>query len=267
MVKSMQDGGYAAEIKRQDEVLRRKRRLATVYRRRRIRFALGFAAFCLVVAGIVILATASGTTERVGAGEGRPPSAPVTATGQEWPAFARMGDRNLLLPVAADDATIIAYQGVSDERAVALTPIGEQANANAVVRFFRGIFSSEPSVRYYVLDGTGGEDTTSVMVGAAAGSPVTAPITGVVTTVKEYLLYGKYTDVQIGIRPEKTSGLTVTLLFISDPVVSIGDIVTAGKTPLGKVRECPAELGAGLSVYTYEAGAHVYLQVTEEPVN
>jgi hypothetical protein len=265
-VKLMQDRGYAAEIQRQDEVLRHKRRLATVYRRRRMRFALGFAAFCLVIAGIVILATASGTTEQVDP-QGRPPSAPVTATGQEWPAFARMGDRNLLLPVAAGDATIIAYQGVSDERAVALTPIGEQANANTVVRFFRGVFSSEPSVRYYVLDGAGGEDTTSVMVGAAAGSPVTAPITGVVTTVKEYLLYGKHTDVRIGIRPEKTSGLTVTMLFISDPVVSIGDIVTAGKTLLGKVRECPAELGAALSQYTYEAGAHVYLQVTEEPVN
>ena len=69
------------------------------------------------------------------------PSAPVAATGEGRPAFARLGDRNLLLPVAAQDATIIAYQPVSDERAVALSPIGDQANANSVVRFFRGIFS------------------------------------------------------------------------------------------------------------------------------
>ena len=71
----------------------------------------------------------------------RSPSAPVAADGEPHPAFARLGDRNLLLPVAAHDATIIAYQAVSDERAMALTPIGEQANANALVRFFRGIFS------------------------------------------------------------------------------------------------------------------------------
>lgn len=265
----MQDGSYAAEVTRQDDVLRRKRRRETIYRRRRIRFALVFAAICIVVAGIVIIATARGATEKVGT-QGlleRSPSAPVAATGQEKPPFARMGDRNLLLPVSAGDATIIAYQAVSDERALALTPLGEQANANAVVRFFRGIFSSDPAVRYYILHGTGGHETASVMVGAPVGSAVYAPITGVVTTVKEYLLYGKYTDVQIGIRPEKTSGLTVTMLFINDPVVSIGDIVTAGKTRLGTVRDCPEELAAGLSEYTHEAGAHVYLQVTEEPVN
>jgi len=56
------------------------------------------------------------------------------------------------------------------------------------------------------------------------------------------MLYGKYPDVQIDIRPEKTSGVTVSLLFIADPVVSIGDMVQAGKTQLGKVRECPKEL-------------------------
>jgi hypothetical protein len=268
----MQEGVHAAEMQRRDESFRRKRRLATVYRRRRVRFALGFAVVCLIIAGIVIAVTTSRTTEQVGtqqllAGGERSPSAPVAATGVEYPAFARLGDRNLVLPVAADDATIIAYQALSDERAVVLTPIGDQANANALVRFFRGLFSSDPAVRYYLLAGTGGDDTTSVMVGAPAGSPVIAPISGVVSAVKEYLLYGKYTDVQVDIRPDKTSGITVSLLFISDPVVSIGDIVTAGKTPLGKVRECPEELGANLAEYTHDSGSHVYLQVTEEPVN
>ncbi|NLE11319.1 MAG: M23 family metallopeptidase [Actinobacteria bacterium] len=265
----MQDGAYAAEIQRRDEALRRKRRRASVYRRRRTRFALAFAGVCVFVACIVVIATAGGTMTRVDSGVllERSPSAPVAATGQERPAFARMGDRNLLLPVAAGDATIIAYQTVIDERAVALTPLGEQANANAVVRFFRDTFSSDPLVRYYLLEGADAKNATSVKVGAAAGSAVYAPITGVVCSVKEYLLYGKYTDVEIGIRPEKSSGLKVTMLFVSDPVVSIGDIVTAGKTRLGSVRQCPEELGAGLSVFTHEAGAHIHLQVTEEPVN
>jgi hypothetical protein len=264
----MQEGSYAAEIQHQDELLRRKRRLATVYRRRRMRFAVGFAVICLVVAGIVIATTASGTTEQVDAQRlARSESAPVAATEEKHPAFARLGERNILLPVAADDATIIAYQAVSDERALALTPIGDQANANALVRFFRAIFSSDPAVRYYLIDGAKGEPTTSAMVGALAGTDVFAPISGVVTGVKEYLLYGKYTDVQVDIRPEKSSGITVSLLFIADPVVSIGEAVTAGETPLGKVRECPAELGEALAVYTHDSGSHVYLQVVEEPVN
>ncbi|NLV72051.1 MAG: hypothetical protein GXY46_05525 [Actinobacteria bacterium] len=87
------------------------------------------------------------------------------------------------------------------------------------------------------------------------------------TGVKEYLLYGKYSDVQIDIRPENSSGITVSLLLVSDPTVSIGEVVTAGKTQLGKVRECPEELGQTLALYTHDCGAHVHMQVLEEPVN
>jgi hypothetical protein len=268
----MQQGAQAARRPRPDEVFRRKRRLATVYRRRRIRLAIGFGILCLVVAGIIIALSVGGTTEQVGAqgqlvGGSRAPAAPVAADGEEHPAFARLGDRNMLLPVAARDATIIAYQAVSDERAVVLTPIGEQANANALVRFFRSIFSSPPAVRYYYLEGGAGPVTTSVLVGAAAGSPVTAPISGLVIAVKDYMLFGRYPDVQIDIQPEKTSGVTVSLLFIQDPSVSIGDLVTAGKTKLGYVRQCPDQLAASLAVYTHDAGAHVYMQATEEPVS
>ena len=259
-------------MRRRDELLRQKRRLAQVQRRRRLRLAVAFGVLSLVVACVVIVAIAGGSTERVGPqaylvnGE-RSPSAPVAINGEPHPAFARLDDRNLLLPVARADATIVAYQAVSDERAIEVNPIGERANANALIRFFRGIFSSEPLVRYYILDGPYGGRPTSVMVGARVGSPVTAPISGSVVAVKEYMLYGKYPDVQIDIKPEQTSGVTLSLLFIEDPVVSIGDIVTAGKTQLGKVRSCPEDLGESLSVYTKEAGAHVYMQVTEEPVD
>jgi hypothetical protein len=231
-----------------------------------------FGLLCLVVAAVLIAVFAGGTTEQVDVqnllvGDAPAGSAPVSATGETRPAFARLGDRNLLLPVAAGDATIIAYRPVSDERAVALSPIGDQANANAVVRFFRGIFSGEPLVRYYLLDGEGGAATSSVLIGAPAGSPVTAPVSGVVTAVKQYKLYGKYDDVQIDIRPEELSGDTVSLMFISDPVVTIGEVVSAGKTQLGKVRECPLELGTTLAAYTHDSGAHVHMMVTEEPID
>jgi hypothetical protein len=268
----MREGVTAPDTWRQEEILRRKRRLATTYRRRRIRLAVAFGIFCLLIAGILIAVYAGGATEQVNTqnllvGDTPNASAPVSATGETRPAFARLGDRNLLLPVAAGDATIIAYQPVSDERAVPLDPLGDQANANALVRFFRGIFSGEPLVRYYLIAGEGREATGSVLIGAPAGSPVTAPVSGVVTAVKQYKLYGKYDDVRIDIRPEDLSGDTISLMFISDPVVSIGEVVTAGKTQLGKVRECPAELGATLAQYTHDSGSHVNMIVTEEPID
>jgi len=260
------------DTRRQKELLERKRRLASRYRRRRIRFAVGFAVFCLAIATIAVVATRGGSTAQVAtedllAESSAAASAPVNATGEERPAFARLGDRNMILPVAAGDATIIAYQPISDERALALVPIGDKANTSAIVRFFRGIFAGEPLVRYYQLDGEGSSPTNSVLIGAPVGSLVTSPVSGTVTGVKEYKLYGKYDDVQIEIRPEELSGTTVSIMFISDPVVSIGEVVSAGKTQLGKVRECPSELAAPIARYTHDSGAHVHIKVTEEPID
>jgi len=237
-----------------------------------MRFAVAFAVVCLLVAGVLIATSAGGSTAQVNSQNllvsGQPSaSAPVQVGGEEHPAFARLDDRNLLLPIAAEDATIIAYQGVSDEGAIPIEAMGERSNANGLVRFFRSIFSGDPSVRYFVLAGEGSAETTSVLIGALPGSPVTAPISGVITGVKEYKLHGKYDDVQVDIRPQGASGTTVSLLFISDPVVSIGEVVTAGKTQLGKVRQCPPELGQALSYYSHDSGSHVHLQATEEPIS
>jgi len=259
----------APKVSAPQEASARRPRPPSVYRRRRLRLVWALGALCLLIVAIVIAAAASNdsgqvTDETLTAGLMRSTSAPVTAVGDQHPAFTRLGDRNLLLPVAAGDATIIAYQAISDERAVALTPIGDKINTNALVRFFRGIFSGEASVRYYQLEGVDGAPTSSVLVGAAPGSPVTAPVTGVVTKVKEYLLFGKYEDFQIEIRPEKMGGVTVTLIFIDEPAVSIGDSVTAGKTWLGKVRECPQGLNDILCDYTHDSGSHVMMYVTGE---
>jgi murein DD-endopeptidase MepM/ murein hydrolase activator NlpD len=268
----MREGITAPDTWRHDELIRRKQRRAKVYRRRRIRFGVGFVVFCLAVAAAIVIATNGGSAslvspESVLAIASPSASSPVAVDGTTYPAFARLGDRNLTLPIAAGDATIIAYQPISDERALALTPVGEQANANAVVSFFRGIFAGEAPVRYYQLKGEGNVPTNSVLIGAPAGSPITAPVSGTVTGVKEYKLYGKYDDVQISIRLEDLSGVTVSLMFASDPAVSIGQQVSAGKTQLGKVRECPPELGGVLATYTHDSGSHVHLKVTEEPVN
>ena len=262
----------SSKVTREDGLIRRKRRNETLYRKRRIRFAAGLAVLCLAIAGIIIAVTAGGSTAQIGSqgllvSSGPSPSAAVAADPETYPAFARIGDRNLLLPVAAGNATIIAYQPVSDDRAVQFSPTGEQANSNALVRFFRGIFAGAPSVRYYLLTGQGSGATGSILVGAAAGSPVRAPVSGTVTAVKQYKLYGKYDDVQIDIRPDEMSGITFSILFVEDPVVSIGEVVTAGKTGLGKVRECPQELGKQLSIYTHDSGSHVFMQATEEPIS
>jgi hypothetical protein len=238
-----------------------------------MRFLLGLLGACLLIVVIVVVAAAVSnnrsqlSAEELLAGGSQSPTAPVSATGEARPAFARFGNKPLLLPVAAADATIIAYQPVGDDSAIALTPIGQKVNVNAFVRFFRNLFGGEAPVRYYQLEGEAGEPTTSVLVGAPPDSPVSSPISGVVVGVTPYKLFGKYDDYRIDIRPEETGGVTVTLLFIDNPVVSIGERVTAGKTQLGTVRRCPQEIGNTLAEYTHDTGSHIHLQVSEEPIS
>jgi hypothetical protein len=101
----------------------------------------------------------------------------------------------------------------------------------------------------------------SVDVGAPTGTPIVATVSGVVTGVTEYLLYGKYTDVQIDIAPDGVSDATLSILFVDEPAVTIGQTIEAGKTQLGLVREPAGELGARIAELTHDSGAHIHIQV------
>ena len=192
---------------------------------------------------------------------------PVEASGESRPFFASLEGQNLVLPVAARDATVIAYQPADDERAVPLEPVGRQVNGGVVSRSIGRVFSQDSSVRYYVLEGDGRvvAPTGAVAIGAPAGSVITSPVSGEVTGVKRYRLLGKYDDIQIDIRPAKVSGVTISLLFVAEPAVSIGQTVVAGTTQIGTVRDAPGDLGAKVAALTHDSGSHVHIQVTQEP--
>ncbi|GAB4253313.1 MAG: hypothetical protein Kow00129_14300 [Thermoleophilia bacterium] len=192
-------------------------------------------------------------------------AAPVQ-TEEVYPVFAKLEDRNLVLPVAASRATIIAYGASSNEAAVPLEPLGSQVNGGVVSRGLERVFSGESTIKYYLLGSEGRSvcKTGTVAVGAAPGTPVMSPVNGTVTGVRAYMLYGKYEDVQIDIRPEGLGDLTVSLLLIEEPVVNIGQTVTAGKTQLGKVRAPQGDIGERLTEFTHDSGSHLHMEVTRD---
>lgn len=241
-------------------------------RRHRLRFFTLLALLLLVVGAFSTVALAGHITRQVPNSEllvadASDGTGPVGVTGDARPFFARLRGQNLVLPVPSKDATIIAYQPAGDERAIPLDPVGRQVNGSVVSRSIQRVLARKASVQYYVLKGTGRvvAPTGAVDVGAAPGTVITSPVSGEVTGVKKYRLLGKYDDIQIDIRPAKVSGVTVTLLFVAEPAVTIGQEVVAGTTQLGKVRGSLGDLGARLAEYTHDTGSHVHVQVTQDP--
>jgi murein DD-endopeptidase MepM/ murein hydrolase activator NlpD len=256
----------------QQQYRRLQQRREAEVRRRRLRYAGLAVLLALAATAYAVMSLADRSISQVPEkallvadtpGDTRP-----TSASEGHPVFARIDERNLVLPVPARDATIIAYRPLSDERAYSLLPIGRQINSGVVSRGLERVFSDEDSVRYYLIKskGRGGAATVGVDIGAAPGTPITAPISGQVSGVKTYQLYGKYEDVQIDIRPDGLSGVEISLLFVEEPVVSIGQTVVAGKTQLGKVRAPQGDLGEQLSQLTRDSGGHVHLQVMRDPL-
>jgi len=237
-------------------------------RQRRIRFFAIFVVATLAVTVYTVTSLAERSTAQVSEAEllvtdQHPDGGPVDPMGPTYPIFARIDDRNMALPVSAGDVTIIAYNPLLDERGIPLTPNGNRINGGVISRTLGRLFSGDSSINYYVLEGTaaGLGDTGSVDIGAPTGTPIVAPVSGVVTGVTDYMLYGKYADVQVDIAPDGVSDATVSILFVDSPAVTIGQTVEAGKTQLGTVREPAGELGARLAELTHDSGSHIHIQV------
>lgn len=199
------------------------------------------------------------TPARVPAGAAQPTFGRMAESG-EAVVVATVADVEMLLPVAREVTTAVAFHPVDNSDAVALTPVGERLGGGDLGQRLADIFAGGGSLQYYLMDGDGGEESPStggLDVGAVPGSPVVSPVDGKVTAIKEYRALGRYKDYEIDIVVAADPSLLLVITHIDKPKVEIGDVVQRGVTPLGSVREFPAGLEQALSRYTSDNGDHV----------
>lgn len=103
--------------------------------------------------------------------------------------------------------------------------------------------------------------TSAVDVAVGADRTVTAPVTGTVTQVEDYALYGKFTDTLVTIVPEG-SDVAVRLMHISDVTVRPGERVTPGQ-PIAQARrlQMPSQVDRH---HDGPAGPHVHIDVSRQ---
>ena len=186
----------------------------------------------------------------------------ITAFGQgatREPSQALPGPASRLLPVAQSRVTAIGYHS-SGDGALPLSPLGRQGNEGALSRLAHKIFGGGgDGFVYYQL--SGGE-TAALDVGAVPGTDVYAPVDGTIVGISDYILNGRPYGSLIEIQPSAAPSLVVSLTHLSpDPALTVGSMIVASSTKVGRVLDLSGVEKQALSKYTQDAGNHVAIEL------
>ena len=241
-------------------VRRRRAETAAARRKRRLASLILLAAVALVT--LLLTAFGSGGSKPV------PTTAPAPATrllpaGPPRPqVVALQGSLRLQLPVPQSRVTAIGYHA-SGDGALALDPVGRQANQGLFARVVRSLFGGAGTgLRYYALGGGDGPATASLDVGAAPGTDVYSPVDGTIVGITPYILAGKRYGARIDVQPSANASLVVSLTHLRpDPSLTVGSSVAATTSKLGTVVDFTAVERQALARFTQDAGNHVAIEV------
>jgi hypothetical protein len=213
-----------------------------------------------IVLALVILAFDSGSASR---------PVPIPQAKRLLPAgppspqvVAFQGELRLYLPIAETRVTAVGYHAVG-AGALALEPVGTQANAGLFTRLFNRLFGQEEGgIRYYLLGGRGGPETAGLDIGASVATDVYAPVDGTVIGISDRIVSGKVFGVRIDLQPAGTPGLVVSLTNVEvDPALTVGSAVAAARTKIGSIIDLSQVQSSALAEYTQDEGQHVHIEV------
>jgi hypothetical protein len=158
--------------------------------------------------------------------------------------------------------TAIGYHA-SGDGALALDPVGRQANQGLFTRVARSLFGGGGrGLRYYALGGGTGPATASLDVGAPPGTDVYSPVDGTIVGITPYVLAGKRYGARIDLQPSSNPSVVVSLTHLRpDPSLTVGSSVAATTSKLGTIVDFTAVERQALARFTQDAGNHVAIEV------
>ena len=231
-------------------------------RERRLRRLAVLSAVILVTAVVVLLSAFGGSSSPAQLTAPASASRLIPAGPPAVEAVAKLGTLRLQLPVSQARVTAIGFQGGS-EGALALDPIGTQANQGLLRRLARSLVgASNSGPRWYQLPGGIGPGTSALDVGAPSGTDVFSPVDGSVVSIEPVVLDGARLGSTIEIQPTGSASLVVGVSHVrTDPALFVGSPVTAGGTRLGSIVDFSHAERQALARYTNDAGNHVVVEV------
>jgi hypothetical protein len=172
------------------------------------------------------------------------------------------GSLRIQMPLAQSRVTAVGYHATSGG-ALALSPVGRQANAGLLARLARRLLGTGGSgLAYYLLGGTGGPATAALNVGGLPGTDVYAPVDGTVVGITDYVISGRKRGARVDIQPSGAASIVVSLTHLRpDPALTVGSTVSAASSKVGTLLDFADVEGQALARYTNDAGNHVAIEV------
>ena len=224
-----------------------------VYWRRR------FLAVCAVVLGVLALVTAAFAQ---GSGTGDQ-SLPIDPNGAGPDVvLADVAGISLSSPVRPEELTGLGYHP-EGESFLEMSPRGENLSGNVLLGLFRG--DTAEKIRYNLMPPAErpGPRTGALDVGAEAGTPVYAPVTGTIVAIRPDPVLQEGANV-VEIKPADNPDVRVSVSLVQqiDEEVGPHSPVEAGMTEIGSVADSAKVLRPQLASYASGSGNHVTVSVS-----
>ena len=188
------------------------------------------------------------------------PVAPEISVGQPLPVFATAGA--VRVRVVSGDTVAVAFHEAAYDDALALRPTGVCGRCKNPWKF-KPPPPRDPTLRYLVTHSRGRVTpaTSAADLVLPKGTPVFAPVDGVVSRVRRYRLYRRYPDVRVEVIPHSAPDLLVVMLHLGAAQIHRGEEVVASTTVIGTVRRLPFE--SQVDRYVRGRYPHVHLEVKD----
>ncbi|MDR3685475.1 MAG: hypothetical protein P4L93_00725 [Coriobacteriia bacterium] len=201
----------------------------------------------VLAAGVPALASGMADTSGTVATSGTPGAtgtadATKSVTPTPTTTFARMAGSKLYIhfPAPADKLVAVGFHQASNTKSVRFVPtmtchkIDKAAKTKALLKRDKKLKLFQQPLR-----GRGDSNLTAADCAVPPKTVVFAPVDGVVTNVRHYMLYGYIYDLRLEIKPDGSPHLRVVMIHITGVKVKKGDRVVGGVTPVAVVRHLP----------------------------
>jgi hypothetical protein len=181
--------------------------------------------------------------------------------------FAKVAGTDIRLAVPASPSELIGIglHQAENTRARPLEPIGRWVSKDSTTQAHAAVRRAHGRVVVFQMTsrGRGTSLRTAADCVVRPGTWICSPVSGEVTLIKHYWLYGRYRDMHVEIRPVGHPELRVACIHLRDLQVNEGDRVIAGETVIGHPRRF--DFDSQVDRYVGGKWEHTHFQVNPYP--